>query len=140
MSKDNLRKDGTPNKPPVQRRYNKGVRQKYINQCYIAQQIALGRSRETIIEYLIDKGYSEETAKRLVKSTMNDIALRYELYKNNAAEANIKALLSIIDATTIKENYSAALKAIDLLNKMAGAYTENLNVNNSNPIIDLKIS
>lgn len=96
---------------------------------------------EQIIERLQDEyGYSSHSAKKVLDKNKRKLKNSVEKKIEKMAEDNINRIEAIIDECYEQRKYTDALKAIDILNKMGGQYTQKLDINgNLNQEFTIKI-
>ena len=96
---------------------------------------------EQIIERLQDEyGYSSHSAKKVLDKNKRKLKNSVEKKIDKMAEDNINRIEAIIDECYEQRKYTDALKAIDILNKMGGQYTQKLDINgNLNQEFTIKI-
>ena len=97
----------------------------------IADMVNDGKSRKEIIEYLQEeKNMTWGSAKNLYYNTLKEMVpdeAYLKAYKKSLATTNMARLEQIIDESLSGNtaDKAIALKAIDQLNKMVGAYADN---------------
>ena len=85
---------------------------------------------DQIIERLQDEyGYSSHSAKQLLVKNKRKLKNSVEKKIDKMAEDNINRIEAIIDECYEQRKYTDALKAIDILNKMGGQYTQKIDLN-----------
>ena len=85
---------------------------------------------EQIIERLQDEyGYSSHSAKKVLDKNKRKLKNIVEKKIDKIADENINRLEAIIDECYEQRKYTDALKAIDILNKMGGQYTQKIDLN-----------
>ena len=85
---------------------------------------------EQIIERLQDEyGYSSHSAKKVLDKNKRKLKNSVEKKIDKMAEDNINRIEAIIDECYEQRKYTDALKAIDMLNKMGGQYTQKVDIN-----------
>lgn len=85
---------------------------------------------EQIIERLQDEyGYSSHSAKKVLDKNKRKLKNSVENKIDKMAEENINRIEAIIDECYEQRKYTDALKAIDILNKMGGQYTQKIDLN-----------
>ena len=85
---------------------------------------------EQIIERLQDEyGYSSNSAKKVLDKNKRKLKNSVEKKIDKMAEENINRIEAIIDECYEQRKYTDALKAIDILNKMGGQYTQKIDLN-----------
>lgn len=96
---------------------------------------------EQIIERLQDEyGYSSNSAKKVLDKNKRKLKNSVEKKIDKMAEDNINRIEAIIDECYEQRKYTDALKAIDMLNKMGGQYTQKIDLNgNLNQEFTIKI-
>ena len=96
---------------------------------------------EQIIERLQDEyGYSSHSAKKVLDKNKRKLKNSVEKKIDKMAEDNINRIEAIIDECYEQRKYTDALKAIDMLNKMGGQYTQKVDINgNLNQEFTIKI-
>ena len=96
---------------------------------------------DQIIERLKEEyGYSSHSAKQLLVKNKRKLKNSVEKKIDKMAEENINRIEAIIDECYEQRKYTDALKAIDMLNKMGGQYTQKLDINgNLNQEFTIKI-
>lgn len=95
-----------------------------------AKMLSKGKSRATIIEWLIDTyGYSPQTAARYYESAVIYlIPDDDEEYRRNLVKANTTRLETIYERAMEERQYKVAREAIAELNKMAGIKGEGVQI------------
>ena len=99
-------------------------------QIQIQEWVNKGKSRQYIMDRLTENGMSVRAAQDIYYDTLKVMAPDPNLfddYKRQAIQQNLDRLEKIIE-TSIEGNYqekNVALKAIDTLNKLIGAYGDN---------------
>lgn len=96
---------------------------------------------EQIIERLQDEyGYSSNSAKKVLDKNKRKLKNSVEKKIDKMAEENINRIEAIIDECYEQRKYTDALKAIDILNKMGGQYTQKIDLNgNLNQEFNIRI-
>ena len=96
---------------------------------------------DQIIERLQDEyGYSSHSAKQLLVKNKRKLKNSVEKKIDKIAEENVARLEAIIDECYEQRKYTDALKAIDILNKMGGQYTQKIDLNgNLNQEFNIRI-
>ena len=96
---------------------------------------------EQIIERLQDEyGYSSHSAKKVLDKNKRKLKNSVEKKIDKMAEENINRIEAIIDECYEQRKYTDALKAIDILNKMGGQYTQKIDLNgNLDQTFNIKI-
>lgn len=94
-----------------------------------------------IIERLKDEfDYTDNSAKKVLDKNKRKLKNSVEKKIDKMAEDNINRIETIIDECYEQRKYTDALKAIDMLNKMGGQYTQKLDINgNLNQEFTIKI-
>lgn len=94
-----------------------------------------------IIERLKDEfDYTDNSAKKVLDKNKRKLKNSVEKKIEKMAEDNINRIEAIIDECYEQRKYTDALKAIDMLNKMGGQYTQKLDINgNLNQEFTIKI-
>ena len=99
-------------------------------QMQIAEWVGKGKSRSWIMEKLQEDGMSYPSANKIYYNALKDLAPDPDLiseYKKSLIQQNLDRLEKIVESS-ISGNTAekmVALKAIDQLNKLAGAYNDN---------------
>ena len=96
---------------------------------------------EQIIERLKDEfDYTDNSAKKVLDKNKRKLKNSVEKKIDKMAEDNINRIEAIIDECYEQRKYTDALKAIDMLNKMGGQYTQKIDLNgNLNQEFTIKI-
>lgn len=98
----------------------------------ILQEIAKGKKLSRIINELAeDWGLSTATVRGIMYECFQEMEEDYANLKNQ----NIMRLDGIIEDTMQDKNYKESIKALDVQNKLAGLYTERLNVETQGEVI-----
>lgn len=84
-------------------------------------------------------GYAQPTADNLYNQAMVCFDRRLMAYSDASAEKNIKILNSLLNKCVQENDTTNSLKVIDILNKMVGAYTENVNIHSDTPIFQINV-
>ena len=85
---------------------------------------------EQIIERLKDEfDYTDNSAKKVLDKNKRKLKNSVEKKIDKMAEDNINRIEAIIDECYEQRKYTDALKAIDMLNKMGGQYTQKIDLN-----------
>ena len=94
-----------------------------------------------IIERLKDEfDYTDNSAKKVLDKNKRKLKNSVEKKIDKMAEDNINRIEAIIDECYEQRKYTDALKAIDMLNKMGGQYTQKVDINgNLNQEFTIKI-
>lgn len=94
-----------------------------------------------IIERLKDEfDYTDNSAKKVLDKNKRKLKNSVEKKIDKMAEDNINRIEAIIDECYEQRKYTDALKAIDMLNKMGGQYTQKIDLNgNLNQEFTIKI-
>ena len=94
-----------------------------------------------IIERLKDEfDYTDNSAKKVLDKNKRKLKNSVEKKIDKMAEDNINRIEAIIDECYEQRKYTDALKAIDMLNKMGGQYTQKIDLNgNLNQEFKIKI-
>ena len=94
-----------------------------------------------IIERLKDEfDYTDNSAKKVLDKNKRKLKNSVEKKIDKMAEDNINRIEAIIDECYEQRKYTDALKAIDMLNKMGGQYTQKFDINgNLNQEFTIKI-
>ena len=94
-----------------------------------------------IIERLKDEfDYTDNSAKKVLDKNKRKLKNSVEKKIDKMAEDNINRIEAIIDECYEQRKYTDALKAIDMLNKMGGQYTQKIDLNgNINQEFKIKI-
>ena len=83
-----------------------------------------------IIERLKDEfDYTDNSAKKVLDKNKRKLKNSVEKKIDKIANENINRLEAIIDECYEQSKYTDALKAIDILNKMGGQYTQKIDLN-----------
>ena len=83
-----------------------------------------------IIERLKDEfDYTDNSAKKVLDKNKRKLKNSVEKKIDKMAEDNINRIEAIIDECYEQRKYTDALKAIDMLNKMGGQYTQKVDIN-----------
>lgn len=78
-----------------------------------------------IKEILQDKyGYSPSSCDDVIRKAREELTSRYEDWVNDIADRNLKRLQCLYEELYLKGEYKLALRCIDMLNRMCGAYTD----------------
>ena len=95
-----------------------------------------------IIERLKDEfDYTDNSAKKVLDKNKRKLKNSVEKKIDKMAEDNINRIEAIIDECYEQRKYTDALKAIDMLNKMGGQYTQKIDLNgNLNQEFNIRIS
>lgn len=84
--------------------------------------------------------YTDNSAKKVLDKNKRKLKKTVEKKVDKIADENIGRLEAIIDECYEQRKYTEALKAIDILNKMGGQYTQKLDINgNLNQEFTIKI-
>lgn len=84
--------------------------------------------------------YTDNSAKKVLDKNKRKLKKTVEKKVDKIADENIGRLEAIIDECYEQRKYNEALKAIDILNKMGGQYTQKLDINgNLNQEFTIKI-
>lgn len=94
-----------------------------------------------IIERLKDEfDYTDNSAKKVLDKNKRKLKNSVEKKIDKMAEDNINRIEAIIDECYEQRKYTDALKAIDILNKMGGQYTQKIDLNgNLNQEFNIRI-
>lgn len=88
-----------------------------------------GYQRSSIKKFLGDElKFTIRNANMLLSHVESQMYKNGTKLKNNMLEQNLLRLQHIYNSAMKQENYNLALKTIDLLNKTANVYTNNINV------------
>lgn len=100
----------------------------------------MGQSDEEIRYWLQDwYDYSYDTTNNLIHEAKACMAEKLERYKDKVAEINLSRANTIIEDAYEQGDLNTALKGIDILNKMCGVYTNNINIKSETPIFTIKL-
>ena len=99
-------------------------------QMQIAEWVGKGKSRSWIMEKLQEDGMSYPSANQIYYNALKDLAPDPDLiseYKKSLIQQNLDRLEKIVESSISGNtaDKAIALKAIDQLNKLAGAYNDN---------------
>ena len=101
-----------------------------LTKLEVSEWISKGRSRKYCIEKLVESGMKNGAANMLYYAALKELLPEPNLlddYKKNLIQQNLDRLEQVIE-TSLSGNTAdraIALKAIDTLNKMCGAYSDN---------------
>lgn len=96
----------------------------------VADMITKGHTRKYIVDKLMEDGVEYSNAAMLYYRTLKDLIPNpdfYEDYKRGVVQQNLDRLDRIIEQTISGDtaDKNVAIKAIETINKMVGAYGEN---------------
>lgn len=131
---------GAPARKDGKERLLPSVARCRMARALILQRKLTGASDDEIVELLTEQpyGYGATYARTLVSRTMSEHYQQLEDFKADAAAFTLGRLIAIADESW-GVDYNATLKSLDMVNKMMGAYQDNLNVNQkSDETIEIK--
>lgn len=104
--------------------------EKQATQMQIAEWVGKGKSRSWIMEKLQEDGMSYINANHVYYGALKDLTPDPDLigeYKKSLIQQNLDRLEKIVESSISGNtaDKAIALKAIDQLNKLAGAYNDN---------------
>lgn len=100
----------------------------------------IGYTVDELREILIDKyDYSITTANKFIADSAAIYDIRLAEYTKSSADRNLKILNSLLDKTIDEDDTQNAIKIIDVINKMTGNYSENLNIHSDAPIFQINV-
>lgn len=94
----------------------------------ILEGYACGKTRRTLSKELVNAGYSESSAEKLLCQVSQDLSKQVEKLKPTLVSKNIATLEHIIETTISSRDFRTALTAITELNKVLHAYEPTIEV------------
>ena len=111
----------------------------YLVMRRIMNLILMGYDDAYIVEKMVDEyGTSEIQMRRYIKAATCALDDRNREWEKTIVKKNFLRLDAVIDECYHKAKYKELLQAIDLQNKLAGAYTEKIRF--ETPIFEIKIN
>lgn len=103
--------------------------------------LRMGYDYDYITERLKEEyEYTDNSAKKVIDKNKRKLKESVEKKIEKMANENINRIEAIIDECYQQKRYTDALKAIDVLNKMGGLYTQKIDLNgNLNQEFNIKI-
>lgn len=101
----------------------------------VANMLIDGYTTKEIKKELLELGYSESSANRLINQAARAMERKYVDMLEDAAENNMKRLHQLIYEAAQDGDRATVLKAIDLQNKMANLYQNKLEIKAQNELI-----
>lgn len=106
----------------------------------VMRKISADWSESDIKEWLSEKyGFVDRQLSTYYQTACAALDFRIEKYANEVAMKNMSRLNMIIDEAEENGNLKIQLDAIDTLNKMAGLYSQKIDINADKPIFEIKI-
>lgn len=114
--------------------------QQYVVVRETMKRIKWGWSKEEIYEWLkVWHPTNVETMRLYYKAALAAIDSRLNGRAKDIAETNLSRLEAIFDEAVEEGDRKSALSCIDMMNKMAGLYEHQINLNTNKPLFEIKI-
>lgn len=102
--------------------------------------IMAGYLKREVIEALMEEyDLWKSVAEKYYTTALACVDERNNMYGDKIVQQNFQRIYGIIDQCHEKGDMKTELQAIDMLNKMVGAYTQKIDVNADKPIFEIKI-
>lgn len=95
----------------------------------VTKRIAMGDTREEIVEWLQQDGYAESTSRGFYNEANRKLLTKYRSYTTRVAKQNLMRLEVVIREAYEAGDRKSLLSAIDMQNKLVGAYTQRIELN-----------